>query len=69
VIERFLALLRGLDEDRELAANLFLADVLVERARAQRAFEDFLLRGHRRGGDYAIGLDHDRVRLMPSPGA
>ena len=43
VVERFLALARGLDEDRQLAADLLLPDVLVEQARAQRALDDLLL--------------------------
>src|ERR1700730_5712800 len=42
VIERLFAFLRGLDEDRELAADFFLAYVLVERARPERAVEHFL---------------------------
>ena len=64
VVERFLALARRLDEDRELPADLLLADVLVERARPQRALEHFLLRAHRGRGDQAIGLDH--ASIMPA---
>src|ERR1700738_4104574 len=37
VIERLFAFFSGLDEDRELAADFFLADVLVERTWPQRA--------------------------------
>ena len=44
VIERLLAPARGLDEDAELLANFFLADVLVERSRPQRALQRFFLR-------------------------
>src|SRR5438445_13750056 len=51
VIERLFALFRGLDEDRELAANFFLSDVLVKRAWPQRSVEHFFLWVHRRGGD------------------
>src|SRR5256885_9302049 len=43
VIERFLPVPRGLDEDRELPADLFLADVLGERLGAQRALESLFL--------------------------
>ena len=54
VVERFLALPRRLDEDRQLAADLLLPDVLVEQPRAQRALDDLLLHagdlGRRRGG-------------------
>src|SRR3981081_943181 len=67
VIERLFAFFRGLDEDRELAADFFLADVLVERARPQRAVEHFFLRVHRRGGDQAVSFDHRPI--MPSPAA
>ena len=58
VVERFLALARGLDEDFELLADLLLAHVFGELARAQRALVAFLLR---RGGcprDQAVGFDH-----------
>ena len=41
----------------ELVADLFLADVFVERARPQRALERLFLRARRRCGDHAIGLD------------
>jgi hypothetical protein len=64
VIEGLLPLFRRLDEDRKLAADLFLADVLFEGARAQRALEHFFLRAHRRGGDQTIGLDH--ASIMPA---
>ena len=47
VVERFLALPRRFDEDRQLAADLLLPDVFVEEARAQRALDHFLLHaGH-----------------------
>jgi hypothetical protein len=64
VIERFLALFRGLDEDRKLSPNFFLAHVFFERPRPQRALEHFFLRAHRRRGDQAIGLDH--ASIMPA---
>jgi hypothetical protein len=57
VIERLLALPRGLDEDRKLPAYLFLADVLGERLGAQRALERLLLRRDRGAGDEAVGFD------------
>src|SRR6266567_633807 len=63
VVERFLALARGLDEDRQLAAYLLLPDVLVERARPQRTLEHFLLRARRSRGDQAVGFDHCRLCL------
>jgi len=44
VVERFAALFCGLDEDRQLAADLLLPDVLVELPRPQRALDDLLLR-------------------------
>ena len=65
MIQRLLALLRRLDKDRQLPADLLLADVLVEHARSQRAFEHFLLRTHRCRCDQAIGFDHLRVRVTP----
>jgi hypothetical protein len=43
VIEGVLALSSGLDEDRELLADLFLPDVFVEHPRAQRPLDDLLL--------------------------
>ena len=63
VVERFLALARGLDEDRELGANLFLSDVLVKLPRPQRPLERLFLGGSRRSGDEAVGFDHDSVRM------
>ena len=56
VIERFLALSRRLDEDRQLAADLLLPDVFVEQARAQRALDDVLLHADHLGGDEAVEL-------------
>ena len=54
VVERFAALARGLDEDRQLAADLFLPDVLVEHPRTQRAFDDFFLHAGDLGGHEAV---------------
>ncbi len=53
VIERLAALARRLDEDAELLADLLLADVFVEAARAQRALDDLFLRARGLGGDDA----------------
>jgi hypothetical protein len=55
-IERLAAPLGGLDEDLELAAHLLLADVLGERAGAQRALELLLLRRQRPRRDHAVGF-------------
>ena len=64
VIERFAAVARGLDENLELAAYLFLSDVLLERFRPQRALERlFLGRGGRCGYD-AVGFDHGVILLL-----
>ena len=56
VVERFAALPRRLDEDRELLADLFLADVLGEAARAQRALDDFFLHAGDLAADHAVEL-------------
>ena len=66
VVERLSPLLRCLDENGKLTADLFLADVLVEGARPQRPLDDFLLRTHRCCDDQSIRLDHCKW-LMPSP--
>ena len=66
VVERLLALARGLDEDRELAADLFLADVFVELLGPQRALERLFLRRGGRGGNQAVGFDHDSDRMTGS---
>ena len=60
--------LRGLDEDFQLAADLFLADVFVELARAQRALERFLVRRDGRGRDDAFGgefVGFDHASIVP----
>ena len=56
VVERFLALARRLDEDRQLAADLLLPDVFVEQPRAQRALDHLLLHAGHLGGDEAVEL-------------
>ena len=43
MIERFLARARGLDEDLQIGAGLFLADELGQLLRAQRAFRAIFL--------------------------
>src|SRR6185295_17670022 len=63
VIERFAAPARGLDEDGELATDLFLADVLGELFRAQCALYSLVL-WRCSGGDQAVGFDH----AGPAPG-
>jgi hypothetical protein len=60
VVERFLAVARRLDEHRELAPDLFLADVLLEHPRPQRALERLFLRRRGSSGDEAVGLDHSK---------
>ena len=71
VIERLLALARGLDEDFKLAADFFLADIFVELLRPQRALERFLPRGGGRGGYQSVSFNHisfshsfDRLRAL-----
>jgi len=69
VVERFATRPGGGDEDVELLANLALADVFVQLARPQRAFQRFFAAGSRRrrdqpriGGRFGklVGLDaHD----------
>ena len=44
MVERFVALLRRRDEDRQLLADFLLPDVFVEAARAQRSLDDLFLR-------------------------
>lgn len=66
VIERFGATLRGFDEDLELAAHFFLADVFVELSRPQRAFEHLLVRRGGRGGNDPlrgefVGFNHAAI--------
>lgn len=66
MIERFRTALGRLDENLELAAHLFLADVFVELARSQRALEGFFVRRDGRGRDDAlsgefVGFDHPSI--------
>ena len=56
VVERFLALPRRLDEDRQLAPDLLLPDVFIEETRAQRALDHFLLHAGHLGGDEPVEL-------------
>ena len=58
VIQRFLALARRLDEDRQLAAHLFLPDVFVQRLRSQRALDHLFLHGSGCCGNQAVGFNH-----------
>ena len=60
VVQRLLPPARGLDEDRKLAADLLLPDVLGERAGAQRALEGLLLRARRGGGNQPVGFNRHR---------
>ncbi len=64
VVERLAARARGLDEDLELPADLFLAYVLREGRRAQRALDLALLRRGRRAGDQPVGFD-SHARILP----
>ena len=57
VVERFAAPARRLDEDLELPAHLFLADVFGERRRAQRALDLLFVRRGRFGRDQPVGFD------------
>ena len=57
VIQRLFAPPRGLNKNRQLPTNFFLADVFVELLGAQRAFEHLLLHGGRGGGYQAVGFD------------
>ena len=54
VVERVLAALGSLDEDRQLLANLDLPDVLGQSLRAQGAFDGLFLRGAGFSGDQAV---------------
>ena len=58
VVEGFGAVSRGLDEDLQLAADFFLADVFVELLGTQRPLDRFFLRRGGGGGDQAVGFDH-----------
>ena len=57
VVQRLLALLRGVDRDLQRFLHLRLADELVEPRRAQRRVADALLGEHFGGGDLGA---HDR---------
>ncbi len=59
VVEGFLAVAGGGDEDLELLADLGLADVFGELAWAKRALLALFLRRGRPSGDQAVGFDHD----------
>src|SRR5206468_11678694 len=65
VIEGFLPVPRSLDEDRELPADLFLADVLGERLGTQRALESLFLRRDGRRRDQAVGFDGHPLSYRP----
>ena len=60
VIERFAARFRRLDEDGNLAANLFLADVFIQLLRSQRALQRVLLRALASGRDQPLVRVHAR---------
>jgi len=66
VIERFASSPGGLDEDLELAADLFLPDVLRQRRRAERALDLLFLSLGRLGGNQPVGFDC-HVRILPEP--
>ena len=54
MIERILSPLGGLDEDRQLFADLCLADIFCQSLRAQRALDGFFLRRFRFGRNQTI---------------
>jgi hypothetical protein len=67
MVERFAALPRRLDENRELLANFFLADILGESAWTQCALDDLFLHAGDLGADHAIELvvlDHPGILCL-----
>ena len=54
MIERLLARASGLDEDRKLAADFFLADVLIQLFRSQRPLKRLFLQALTRRRNDAI---------------
>ncbi len=64
VVERLVALARGLDEDRKVGARLLLADEFGQQLRAQRGVADIVVR--RSGGDDAGGRGHFASSFSPS---
>ena len=65
VIERLFALARRLDENRKLAADFFLADVLGQLLGPQRALERLFLRRGGIGGDQAVGFNGHALFYRP----
>ena len=63
VVQRLLAPSAGLDEDVELLADLALAHVVGQSARAQRLFQLLFLHGNRGGVDQAVVFDGHGVFL------
>jgi hypothetical protein len=65
VVQRLASSFGRLDEDLELAADLFLADVIRQRRRPQRLLDTLLFarRGARR--DQPIGFDAQKTTSSP----
>ena len=68
VVERLAGASCSLDEDLQLPAHFFLADIFFELARAQRPLERFFVRRDGRGRDDALGgeiVGFDHAFIVP----